>query len=194
MIRLQLTFFFLFISMTLFAQGVMLEKEGKKQLQVERTQLTLNLLSPSIDFELGLFKNQTVSGGLGLGLATYGEGYLYGVALNSRYRYYHNFKRRIRMDKEIAGNSGNYIAAAQAIFFSQLRLGTTIEGPDDFNVGFYGMVYGLQRTTKKGFKINAELGAGYYRGDGVPSGFGPMIHLNLGWVPTKRKSKSLHWK
>ncbi|AKA34354.1 hypothetical protein [Flagellimonas lutaonensis] len=168
--------------------------EKRKPLQVERTQFTFNILSPGIDFELGIFKNQTISGGLGLGWATYQEGYLFGGAVNARYRYYHNFDRRVAMDKEIAGNSGNYIAAAQAIYFSQLRLDSNIDGPKDFNIGFYGFVYGLQRTTEKGFKFNAELGAGYYKGDGVPSGFGPMFHLNIGWVPTKRKSKSVYWK
>lgn len=170
------------------------EEKGKKPKQVEAAQLSFNLLMPGVDFELGLFKNQTISGGLGLGLATYNEGYLFGGAVNTRYRYYYNFKRRIRMDKEISGNSGNYFAAAQAIYFSQLRVLTNIDGPKDFNIGFYGLVYGLQRTTEKGFRINAEIGAGYYRGDGVPSGVGPMFSFNFGWVPTKRKSKSIYWK
>ena len=122
-------------------------------------------------------------------MATYEPGYAIGLVMNNRYRYYHNFNRRIRKAKNVSGNSGNYIAAAQAIFFSQLRLTTNILGPDDFNVGFYGMVYGVQRTYTKGFNFNAELGAGYYKGDGVDSGFGPMINLTLGWVATKRKSR-----
>ena len=176
------------------AHAQQIQEKGKKPKQVESAQLRFNLLSPGIDFELGLFKNQTVAGGVGLGLATYKEGYLFGVALNTRYRYYYNLNRRVRLNKEIAGNSGNYIAAAQAIFFSQLRVATNIEGPDDFNLGFFGMVYGLQRTTKKGFNIDVELGAGYYRGDGVPSNLGPLFGLKLGWVPTKRKSKSIYWK
>lgn len=182
----------IFLTANGYSQQV--QEKGKKPKQVENAQLRFNLLSPGIDFELGLFKNQSVSGGVGLGLATYEEGYLFGLALNTRYRYYYNFNRRVRMDKSIAGNSGNYIAAAQAIFFSQVRVATNIEGPDDFNIGFYGMVYGLQRTTEKGFNIEAELGAGYYRGDGVPSGVGPLFGIKLGWIPTKRKSKALYWK
>ena len=156
---------------------------------LERHQFKLNLLSPGFTYELGIFKNQSISTNLGLATATYEEGYVLGLAMNNRYRYYHNFDRRERLDKNTSGNSGNYIAAAQAIFFSQLRISTDVEGPDDFNLGFYGMVYGIQRTYEKGFNFNLEVGAGYYKGDGVPDGYGPLINLTFGWVATKRKKK-----
>ncbi len=158
-------------------------------INLERHQFKFNLISPGLSYELGLFKNQSVSSSLGLATATYKEGYAFGLTLNSRYRYYHNFQRRIDKDKNVSGNSGDYIAAAQAIFFSQMRLSTNIDGPDDYNLGFYGLVYGVQRTFKSGFNFNAELGAGLYKGDGVPDGYGPMINLTFGWVATKRKSK-----
>lgn len=156
---------------------------------LERHQFKLNLLSPGFTYEFGLFKNQSVSTGLGLATATYEEGYAFGLTMNNRYRYYHNFDRRERLEKNTSGNSGNYIAAAQAIFFSQLRVSTNIEGPDDYNLGFYGVVYGIQRTYKSGFNFNAELGAGLYKGDGVPDGYGPLIHFTFGWVATKRRKK-----
>ena len=156
---------------------------------LERHQFKLNLLSPGFTYELGLFKNQSVSTNLGLATATYQEGYVFGLAMNNRYRYYHNFNRRERLDKNTSGNSGNYIAAAQAIFFSQLRISTNVEGPDDFNLGFYGMVYGIQRTYKKGFNFNVELGAGYSKGDGVLDRYGPLFNFTFGWVATKRKKK-----
>lgn len=158
-------------------------------INLERHQFKFDLLSPGFSYELGLFKNQSVSTGLGLATATYGEGYAFGLTSNNRYRYYHNFQRRIDKDRNVSGNSGNYIAAAQAIFFSQLRISTNINGPKDFNLGFYGMVYGIQRTYKNGFNFNAELGAGLYKGDGVPDGYGPLIHFTFGWVATKRKSR-----
>src|SRR5688572_24326274 len=105
---------------------------------LERHQFRLDLLGPGLNYELGLFRNQSVSAGLGLSTATYGEGYALGLTLNNRYRYYHNFNRRVAKGRNVSGNSGNYLAAAQSIFFSQLRLATDIEGPDDFNLGFYG--------------------------------------------------------
>ncbi|NDV43578.1 hypothetical protein [Flagellimonas sediminis] len=158
-------------------------------INLERHQFKFDLLSPGFSYELGLFKNQSVSIGLGLATATYGEGYAFGLTMNNRYRYYHNFQRRINRDKNVSGNSGNYLAAAQAIFFSQLRISSNIDGPKDFNLGFYGMVYGIQRTYKNGFNFNAELGAGLYKGDGVPDGYGPLIHFTFGWVATKQKSR-----
>ena len=156
---------------------------------LERHQFQLNLLSPGFTYDLGLFRNQSVSTNLGVGLATYEEGYVFGLAMNNRYRYYHNFNRRARLDKNTSGNSGNYIAAAQAIFFSQLQISTNVDAVGDFNLGFFGMVYGIQRTYEKGFNFNVELGAGYYRGDGVPSGYGPLINVTFGWVAIKRKKK-----
>ena len=156
---------------------------------LERHQFQLNLLSPGFTYELGLYRNQSVSTNLGFGLATYEEGYVFGLAMNNRYRYYHNFNRRARLDKNTSGNSGNYIAAAQAIFFSQLQISTNVDAVGDFNLGFFGMVYGIQRTYEKGFNFNVELGAGYYRGDGVPSGYGPLINVTFGWVAIKRKKK-----
>lgn len=158
-------------------------------INLERHQFKFDILSPGFSYELGLFKNQSISTTIGLGLAAYEPGYVIGLAMNNRYRYYHNFNRRVGMGKNVSGNSGNYIAAAQALFFSQVRLTTNIVGPDDFNVGFYGLAYGVQRTYPKVFNFNAELGAGYYLGDGVSSGFGPLISLNFGWVATKRKSR-----
>ena len=157
---------------------------------LERHQVTLNLFSPGFSYELGLFKNQSVSGNLGLATATYEEGYAFGLTLNSRYRYYHNFRRRIDQGKNVSGNSGDYLAAAQSIFFSQLRISTNIEAPKDFNLGFYGLVYGIQRTYNSGFNFNAELGAGLYKGDGVPDGYGPLVSFTFGWVATKRKSRN----
>ena len=164
-------------------------EKGSGIVNLERHQIKFDLFSPGISYEFGLFRNQSVSTNVGLGTGTYDEGYAFGLAMNNRYRYYHNFQRRIRMDKNVSGNSGNYIAAAQAIFFSQLRLATDIEGPDDFNLGFFGMVYGIQRTYENGFNFNAELGAGLYKGDGVPDGYGPLVNFTFGWVATKRRSR-----
>lgn len=164
-------------------------EKGFGIVNLERHQFKFDLLSPGISYELGLFKNVSASGGLGFGYATYEEGYAVGLTLHTRVRYYHNFNRRKRMNKNVSGNSGNYIAAARSIFFSQVRLATNIDCPDDFNLGVYGVTYGIQRTYENGFNFNVELGAGYYRGDGVPSGYGPLINFTFGWVATNRKSR-----
>lgn len=185
---LWVTFALCFACTLLQAQ---IKEKGKAfdLINLERHQVKFNLFSPGFSYELGIFRNQSISGGLGLGMATYEEGYALGLTLHTRYRFYHNLKRRSANRKNVSGNSGNYIAAARSIFFSQLRLSTDIDGPDDFNLGFYGLAYGIQRTYPKGFNFNAELGAGYYQGDGVPNGYGPLISFTFGWVATKRKSR-----
>lgn len=172
-----------------FSQISGVTEKGSGIVNLEKHQFKFNLLSPGINYEFGLFRNQSVSTGLGLTTATYEEGYAFGVTMNNRYRYYHNFQRRINQDKNVSGNSGNYVAAAQSIFFSNLRVSTNIIGPSNFSLGFFGVVYGVQRTYSKGFNFNAELGAGLYKGDGVPDGYGPLLHFTFGWVATKRKSR-----
>ncbi len=164
-------------------------EKGFGLVHLEQHQLTLNLVNPGISYEIGLFRNVSASGATGFGLASYEEGYTFGYALHNRVRYYHNLNRRVNMGKNVSGNSGNYLALSNTIFFSQLRVATNIEGPKDFNVGFYGILYGVQRTYEKGFNFNAEFGAGYYLGDGVPSGYGPLLNFTFGWVATKRKAR-----
>lgn len=186
--KVLLTFFYL-LTLYGYGQAGRVAEKGSGPINLERHQFKFDLFAPGITYELGLFKNQSVSSSLGLGLAAYEPGYNIGLAMNNRYRYYHNFNRRNDLGKNVSGNSGNYVAVAQAIFFSQLRVTTNILGPDDFNIGFYGMVYGIQRTYQKGFNFTAELGAGYYKGDGVPSGYGPLISFNFSWVATKRRLK-----
>ena len=172
-----------------FSQVREIAEKGSGIINLEPHQVTFNLVNPGISYEIGLFRNVSASGASGFGLVSYEEGYAFGYALHNRVRYYHNFNRRLDMGKNVSGNSGNYIALSNTIFFSQLRVATDIEGPKDFNIGFYGMLYGIQRTNNNGFNFNAELGAGYYLGDGVPSGYGPLINFTFGWVATKRKSR-----
>ena len=181
----------LLLSLPVLAQRSL--EKGPKPKIVEPVQVRFNLFSPGIDFEIGLFKNQTIFGGLGLGFAYYEEGYAFGLALNTEYRFYYNLKKRIRQNKVIAGNSGNYIGAARAIFFDPLVFATDIPG-EDFNIGYYGALYGIQRTFKKGLNIDVSTGVGYYRGDGALSGLGPILNLMIGWVATKRKSKGIYHK
>lgn len=186
--KLLLCIFFYFVLIP-DSQGQRISERGAGIINLENHQFKFNLVSPGISYELGLFRNQSVSTGVGFGFANYEPGYSLGLVMNNRYRYYHNFNRRLDNGKNVSGNSGNYIAAAQSIFFSQLRVTTNISGPDDFNIGFYGMVYGVQRTYESGINFNAEMGAGYYRGDGVPSGYGPLFNFTFGWVATKRKTR-----
>lgn len=158
---------------------------------LERHQFKLNLFGPGVSYEIGLFKNTTASTSFGLGLASYQEGYSFGFAWHTRLRYYTNLNRRLDLRKNVSGNSGDYIALARSIFWEPLQISNNLDGADDFAIAFYGVMYGVQRTYKKGFNFNVELGAGYYRGDGVPSGYGPLFNFTFGWTPKKRKPKKV---
>ncbi|MEO0572607.1 MAG: hypothetical protein AAF039_12955 [Bacteroidota bacterium] len=179
---------FLVFGSQLFGQR--LQEKGLGIINLERHQFTLNLFGPGFRYELGLFRNVSVSTSFTPGLATYEEGYTFGFAWHTRIRYYHNFKTRLDINKNIVGNSADYLAPARSVFWGPLQLSDNLNGPDDFAVAFYGGVYGIQRTYKKGFNFNAEVGFGYYRGDGVPDGYGPLLNFTFGWVATKRKNKN----
>lgn len=169
------------------------EKRGNffDLINLERHQVKLNFLGPGLSYELGLFKNVSASTSFNPAIASYQPGYTFGFAWHTRLRYYHNFDRRIDLDKNVSGNSGNYVSVARSIFWGPLQISNSLNGPDDFALAFFGGVYGIQRTYPKGFNFNVEIGAGYYSGDGVPNGYGPLLNFTFGWVATKRKSRKL---
>lgn len=173
-----------------FLNAQHLKEKGYGIINLERHQFTINLFGPGFRYELGLLRNVSVSTSFTPGLASYEAGYTFGYAWHTRIRYYHNFKNRLDINKDIVGNSADYLAPARSVFWGPLQISDNLNGPDDFAIAFYGVVYGIQRTYRKGFNFNAELGFGYYRGDGVPNGYGPMVNFTFGWVATKRKRKS----
>lgn len=177
---------FLFIS-SAKAQQFVESWDGKPNL--ERHQVTFNFLLPGIRYELGLLKNVSVSTSFSPGLAYYQEGYSFGYVWHTRLRYYHNFETRYDVNKKVMGNSANYFAAARSVFWQPLQITNNLDGQKNFSLGFHGAVYGIQRTNEKGFNFNIELGYGYYDGFGVPSGHGPLLNFNIGWVATNNKSR-----
>ena len=173
------------------------EKAGTFDLiNLERHQFTVNLLGPGFRYELGILKNVSASTSFTPGIATYDKRYSFGYAWHTRIRYYHNLKTRLDINKNVIGNSANYLAPARSIFYGPLQISQNLKNNNDFAVAFYGGVYGIQRTYKKGFNFNAELGYGYYSGDGVRSGYGPLVNLTLGWVLGKKKKKDdeIEWQ
>jgi hypothetical protein len=165
---------------------------------LERHQLTLNIINPGFKYELGLFKNVSLSSGVNTALASYSEGYSFGFAWHTQIRYYHNFKRRYDLKKNVMGNSANFVSFARTAFFQPIQLLTDLDYDKNSSIIFYGLTYGLQRTNINNFNITAELGYGYYDAFGVfpsPSsnqlanGRGFLLNITFGWVPTNRKSR-----
>lgn len=166
-------------------QAQRISEKGTGIVNLERHQFTFGT---GFRYEIGLFRNVSASTSFAPGLAGYGEGYTFGLAWNIRVRYYHNFQERLDINKNVVGNSANYIGPARSAFFGALQLTQNLKDTNDFNLEFFGGVYGIQRTYRKGFNFNAELGFGYYRGDGVLAGYGGLFSFSVGWVPMKKKS------
>lgn len=181
--------FLLFIFFVNPVSGQRIQEKGVGIINLERHQFTINLLGPGFRYELGLFRNVSISTSFTPGMASYEEGYTFGMAWHTRIRYYHNFVNRLDINKNIVGNSADYLAPARTVFWGPLQIAQDLRPNTDFALAFYGGVYGIQRTYRKGFNFNAEVGFGYYRGDGVIDGYGPLVNFTFGWVATKRKKK-----
>jgi len=186
----KFTLILLFLSVTTQAQIRDFSEKGNGLINLERHQFTINLLGPGIRYELGLFKNVSASTSFTPAFARYQEGYTLGYAWHTRIRYYHNFQERLDINKNVVGNSANYIGPARSVFWEPVQFTDNItDGSSDYDFAFYGAVYGIQRTNRKGFNINAEVGYGYFDGNGVDNGHGFMVNFTFGWVATKRKPR-----
>ncbi|AEM69569.1 secreted protein [Allomuricauda ruestringensis DSM 13258] len=151
---------------------------------VENHQLTLNVLLPGIIYEQGLSQNSTIAAEATMGFAYRESDFLesgFGIYPIGRlqYRHYYNFARRLAKGKNIAGNTGNYIAPTIAIQGGKAIIGDLDYVSDYF--GAIGAVYGLQRTGQKGLQFRFEVGPGYFF-DEFESNFGIFLALKLGWV------------
>ena len=69
-----LLFLLVLVGLTVQSQNYGVTEKGFGIVNLERHQFKFDLLSPGISYELGLFKNVSASGGLGLGYANYEEG------------------------------------------------------------------------------------------------------------------------
>ena len=73
------------------------------------------------------------------------------------------------------------------MFWEPLNISDDLDGLGEYSLAFWGGVYGIQRTNKKGFNYNIELGLGYYEGFGIQGGFGTLLNFSFGWVATNKK-------
>ena len=163
---------------------------------LERHQVTFNLINPGIRYELGLIKNVSLSSGINTALAYYSEGYTFGFAWHTQIRYYHNFKKRYDLEKNVMGNSANFVSFARTAFFQPIQIMTDLDFDKNGSIIFYGPTYGFQRTNSKNLNITAEIGYGWYdawgvfnKADNYASGHGFLLNITVGWVPTNRKSR-----
>ena len=151
-------------------------------------QFSINLLMPSLEWEVSLSQNSTIDllAGTGFGYAkTLDSDSQFGIfpAFQSQYRYYYNLEKRSRKGKKNSENSGNYLAAV-----GMVQSANPIIGDMDL-IGDYGVLigpaWGLQRVYNSNFKLNLNLGAGYGFNDIGESYIAHFIGFQLGWLIAK---------
>ncbi|MBZ9629712.1 DUF3575 domain-containing protein [Salegentibacter sp. LM13S] len=173
----------LFITVILFSTQTF----GQEAVAITNDQFSLNLVAPSIEWEVSTGQKSTIDLklGTGIGYAKSGSESEFGFFPHfaSQYRYYYNFDKRIKKGKKVSENSGNYLAA-----IANIRSGNSIIGDLDLREDYailIGPAWGLQRTYNSGFKLNLNLGAGYGFNDIGDSYFSPFIGIQLGWLVAK---------
>lgn len=163
-------------------------KEFSQGLQyLEKHQLTAQLMGPGLQYEAGIIDPISFSTGFSPGISTFNQGSGLGYALHNRLRFYHNVRSRIAKNKIISGNSANYVAFANSIFFGNLQVAGNLDAPKETAFYFNGGLYGMQRTYQRGFNFQTELGVGYYQGSNMAGGLGILLNLSFGWVFTNRR-------
>ena len=156
---------------------------------VEDGLFKINALAPGVSYELGVGSKTTLNleGFLGFALnGGSGRDTNFGLfpGLAADVRQYINFDRRLKKGKNISGNTGNYIS-----FLNQMQFGTPIIGNLEYASDYYfntALVYGLQRTYKKGFYFGLAFGPGIFVNQ-YDTNAGILIDARLGWVIGGRK-------
>lgn len=173
----------LLLSFCLFSFSVI---NAQDQASVEDGLLSINILTPGLEYEYGLTNSTTLDLRAGAGFAyrktSFGEGYEgFGVypIFNVQYRYYYNLQKRLDKGKNISNNSANYIALSGG-----LQSGKPVIGNLEYNEAYFGSigpVWGLQRYYGSGFKLDLNIGPGYGFNQSGDSFFSLLIGFRLGW-------------
>ncbi|MCG9970173.1 hypothetical protein [Christiangramia crocea] len=148
------------------------------------SQFSLNLLAPSVEYELSISDRSTIDMDLGVGFAYHksnytGEAYGFYPGFEGQYRYYYNFGKRSDKGNKTSENSANYFAATASITGGDPIIGD-LRYASDYGV-LVGPVWGLQRVYYSGFKLNFNLGLGLGFNE-TQTYFTPLFGLQLGWL------------
>ena len=132
--------------------------------KVEKGQLKLNFLAPSIEYEASLTDKTSIT-------FEVGTGFIFAAGSNrdteisffpyfeSQYKYYYNFEKRAKKGKRTINNSANYISFMATLQSQKPLLKSSRYG--DQAIIVVGPTWGFQRTYKKGFRLSLDLGLGY---------------------------------
>lgn len=148
----------------------------------------INFLNPGLELELPTGDYSTFSTGLGVGyggsypdLTWGGSGFVYIIApfLDLQQKWFYNINKRIRKDRTVANNSGNFISAR--LITRGNSIAENINRTSDFDFAF-GPTWGIQRKYGEKFHLLFDIGPQYYMDtEGNGNIFPIMFQLNLGF-------------
>ena len=157
---------------------------AQKIAKVEDNLLSINILTPGLEYEIGVSDASTVDLRAGTGFAYHKNWYTEGFGIypifNLQYRYYYNLAKRLEKEKRIGHNSANYVALSGLVQSGKPVIGDLEYTADYF--GVIGPVWGLQRYYGSGFKLDLNLGLGYGFNDHDSSYLSSLISIRLGWL------------
>jgi len=153
---------------------------------VAKNQFKINpLLCPGFVYEHGFSVKNTLYSEVSLIIGYrhndfYDESTWYFVPrINEQFRHYYNLEKRAAKGKRTANNSGNFVALSAEYQFESISTNKLFsEYVPLFTVG---PVWGIQRTYKRKFNIDLNIGAGVSM-DQYDTEFTPIANFSLGWV------------
>lgn len=165
---------------------------GQKDFLVRNTFFKVNLLTPGLTFEKGLFPNTTfcIDANLSLGFSLRSSNsapensnfiLLTSPFLRGQYRYYYNLEKRKIKGKNISNNSGNFIAINSSYYFRAINNNEFAHAYDGLTLGG---IWGFQKTYSGNFNMSANAGLGYNFSDYTTNfnGVVPILNFTIGWV------------
>ncbi|MGO4771794.1 hypothetical protein ACEN2I_09025 [Flavobacterium sp. W22_SRS_FK3] len=176
---------YLFLLLSVLLNNIIYSQE-EEVVSVAKNQFRINiLLSPGFVYEHGFDSKNTLYSEAGLILGYrhsdfYDESTLYFVpTINEQFRHYYNLQKRANKGKRTAHNSGNYVALIAVYNFKSISVNEKFnEYCPSFTVA---PLWGLQRTYKRKFNIDLNLGAGVNI-DKNDTDFIALANFSLGWV------------
>ncbi len=125
----------------------------------------INLLYPSLEIEKDIAPTISILANAGVAPIYYDQGgffsenvsgFIFPFQFELAGRFYTNFNRRLRLEKTIVNNSGNYIALSFANILEADNDEVRVDGSSSIITA-----YGIQRTYWKHFNLNFQTGLGY---------------------------------
>ena len=148
----------------------------------------INLINPGVEYEMSVGKNSTFSIGTGLQVfagsnSVDGSWYKIYPFIDTQYKYFYNFNRRVLKGKTTENNSGDFVSM-RLLSFSNPIIGTGVDINQAFDrfMFFLGPTWGIQRKYGKSFHLLFDVGPSLYFDNKGKTGISYFtLQLNVGF-------------